>query len=106
VYLYHVGVLFAVNRLLDPLGRDVDWTTVHHNCQRLVADHACNHMAQLCFCGGPVYSEPSSPRVSQDFRAIPPAKEVLLICRLFGAVLFRVAVLFRIELMTRTDARF
>jgi peptidoglycan/LPS O-acetylase OafA/YrhL len=27
VYLYHVGVLFAVNRLLDPLGRGVDWTT-------------------------------------------------------------------------------
>lgn len=27
VYLYHVGVLFAVNRLIDPLGRGVDWTT-------------------------------------------------------------------------------
>jgi peptidoglycan/LPS O-acetylase OafA/YrhL len=27
VYLYHIGVLFAVNRLLDPMGRGIDWTT-------------------------------------------------------------------------------
>lgn len=27
VYLYHIGVLFAVNRLLDPMSRGIDWTT-------------------------------------------------------------------------------
>lgn len=27
VYLYHIGVLFAVNRLVDPMSRGIDWTT-------------------------------------------------------------------------------
>jgi peptidoglycan/LPS O-acetylase OafA/YrhL len=27
VYLYHIGVLFAVNRILDPMSRGIDWTT-------------------------------------------------------------------------------
>ena len=27
IYLYHIGVLFAVNKLLDPMSRGMDWTT-------------------------------------------------------------------------------